>query len=258
MRRRTLIPLIFGLVLLPFMANSPAHAEHATFKQQILPLNCVFEVVNVGLGTIKYLTPEECGQIITPPNTDKPSQPATDPTQEPVRVITGSRGYGGGASPTGLITPNTTQDVYLNVIDDVRTNRGWDVVVRPGDRIHYHPLFGLDAGTERTIEITATSERGVTLLLLPFKQLVSVLPHQTRYLDFDDEQRARLSIEFIDAPTSNSATLRLKLLTPKLAAQVRQTPDTTLYMVIALVVIAIVALNVLIIRNHQPYSIRRP
>jgi hypothetical protein len=51
-----------GALLLP----SVAHAETTNFTQQILPLNCVFETVNNGTGTIHYLTPAACGQVVHP------------------------------------------------------------------------------------------------------------------------------------------------------------------------------------------------
>lgn len=45
-------------------------AEDTTFTQKILPLDCVFETVNDGTGTLHYLTPAQCGIIIgTPPDT---------------------------------------------------------------------------------------------------------------------------------------------------------------------------------------------
>jgi hypothetical protein len=46
---------------------APVFAASAAFGQKILPLNCVFEQVNDGTGTIIYLTPAACGQVITPP-----------------------------------------------------------------------------------------------------------------------------------------------------------------------------------------------
>jgi hypothetical protein len=51
------------------MWASTALALEDTFTQKILPLNCVFEVINVGTQELRYLTPKECGQIITPPPT---------------------------------------------------------------------------------------------------------------------------------------------------------------------------------------------
>lgn len=53
-------------------------AVPASLKQQILPLECVFEYVNDGTGTIVYLTPDECGVIIPPD-----PEPEPDPGPEP-------------------------------------------------------------------------------------------------------------------------------------------------------------------------------
>jgi len=56
---------------------SSTKAISGTLRQQILPLNCVFQTINVGTGLLYYVTPEECG-VIVPPN---PAQPNPDITQ---------------------------------------------------------------------------------------------------------------------------------------------------------------------------------
>lgn len=47
-----------------------AYASTPSFKQTILPLNCQYEVINDGHGTIRYLTPKECNQILPPYDKD--------------------------------------------------------------------------------------------------------------------------------------------------------------------------------------------
>lgn len=66
------IMLVSAFFISMFMPSS-ALAVHATFKQQIVPMNCVFQQVNDGTGTIIYLTPKECGVIVNPPPGSKPS-----------------------------------------------------------------------------------------------------------------------------------------------------------------------------------------
>lgn len=51
-----------------------AHAESTTLSQRILPLNCIFETVNDGTGTIHFLTPEACGVLLPP------APPIVEPT----------------------------------------------------------------------------------------------------------------------------------------------------------------------------------
>ena len=82
MKRRSIrgLALVFSLCLpgmTTLLAAVPAAAEQATFKQKILPANCVFETVNDGTGTIRYLTPSTCWQFVpqffTFPPAAKPS-----------------------------------------------------------------------------------------------------------------------------------------------------------------------------------------
>jgi hypothetical protein len=58
-----------------FSTAAVAASAKANFKQLILPLNCVFQQVNDGTGTIIYLTPAACGQLVHPPP-GTPSSPA--------------------------------------------------------------------------------------------------------------------------------------------------------------------------------------
>lgn len=82
------------IAFLPLLVFVPsAGAVSGNISQQILPLECVFEIVNDGSNTIVYLTPEECGVVIPPdPPVDPvdPTDPVIPPTTpgEPVRQPT--------------------------------------------------------------------------------------------------------------------------------------------------------------------------
>lgn len=67
--------------------NDTANAVNGTLKQQILPLDCVYQIVNDGTGTIVYLTPNECGVLPTP-TVNTPLAP-TEPTagQQVITII---------------------------------------------------------------------------------------------------------------------------------------------------------------------------
>jgi hypothetical protein len=79
---------VIGFIILSFMFATPVHATDSQVTQSILPLHCIYQIVNDGSGTIIYLTPVECGRIISP------SPPATLPidttngTQQPQLVTT--------------------------------------------------------------------------------------------------------------------------------------------------------------------------
>jgi len=54
-------------------------AAGTSLQQKILPMNCVFETVNDGTSTLRYLTPAECGVVASQPSADGlglSSQPA--------------------------------------------------------------------------------------------------------------------------------------------------------------------------------------
>ncbi|MGH9857316.1 MAG: hypothetical protein ACRD4B_05670, partial [Acidobacteriota bacterium] len=60
--------LLILALLFTFALTGQAHASSASkFKVQIVPLGCQFTVIDTGTNEIEYLTPEECGQVITPP-----------------------------------------------------------------------------------------------------------------------------------------------------------------------------------------------
>ena len=53
--------LVFG--------NSLTQAEQTNLKVRILPIDCLFEVIDVGTQQLRYLTPETCpiDEVPTPP-----------------------------------------------------------------------------------------------------------------------------------------------------------------------------------------------
>lgn len=62
--------------------GSVAVAETTNFRQQVLPIDCVYEVVNVGTQQLRYITPETCPIDPGPPVVTEPVEPqiVTDST----------------------------------------------------------------------------------------------------------------------------------------------------------------------------------
>lgn len=56
----TTIMVVSGLWL-----TLPVSAIDTTFSQKILPLNCIFTTINAGTGTLYYLTPTQCGIVVS-------------------------------------------------------------------------------------------------------------------------------------------------------------------------------------------------
>jgi hypothetical protein len=72
--------ILLGIVICAMHASSVL-AVRATFKQQIFPLNCVFQQVNDGAGTVIFITPKECG-VIVQPKPGKKKTPAQSQVQQ--------------------------------------------------------------------------------------------------------------------------------------------------------------------------------
>lgn len=67
---------VIGLFIL-IIYNSIAIAETTNFRQQVLPIDCIYEVINVGTQQLRYITPETCPidpgpPIVTEPSVDEP------------------------------------------------------------------------------------------------------------------------------------------------------------------------------------------
>lgn len=85
--------------------SPPVYAGESNFSQKILPLDCVFETVDAGTGTLRYITPAECGQIIPVPSD----------------VLGTGNGVLGGAEQPGAIkgsTPNSSASHQLPALAD--------------------------------------------------------------------------------------------------------------------------------------------
>lgn len=80
-----------------------AYAADTSLKQQILPLDCVFETVNDGTGTLHYLTPEACGVVI--PQIPVPATSSNGPklvSLPPVWLPTGTADNSSALIASGL------------------------------------------------------------------------------------------------------------------------------------------------------------
>lgn len=92
--------LILGLMVI-IVGSSITIAETTNFRQQILPIDCIYEVVNAGTQQLRYITPETCPIDPGPPVVTEP--PATN-------MIDGSvstRPTWSFSSPVRLVRPST-------------------------------------------------------------------------------------------------------------------------------------------------------
>ncbi len=99
-----LLTLVFiAILVLPATALALGNTD---LKVQILPLDCLFEVVNDGSNTIHYLTPAECGQLTPPPPNPAPA-PINPITNQPPSSTTNS-----------FSQANVVQDTAPTIVDN--------------------------------------------------------------------------------------------------------------------------------------------
>ncbi len=79
---------ILGFLIL-VSGGSVAVAETTSFQQQVLPIDCIYEVINVGTQQLRYITPDTCPidpgpPVVTDPAREETTVPSSDGTA-PVR-----------------------------------------------------------------------------------------------------------------------------------------------------------------------------
>ncbi len=229
--------LLLQLCLLVSTDTVLAKKNDALFEQQILPLNCVYQIVDDGLGTIIYLTPQECGHVVHPPKkpTTKPTKGGGKSTKiqnkdKPVHVQ--RQNY----SPPGLPvlrqphsanTDHGTKSIILNDSPDALARSGYRKTVMAGDIFTYIPLTGKKT-TKHTIRITSVLAAGVSILIQPSNQLIFVPNGSTKYLDYDADHKPSLAIT-VTRSADGKALLDIRLLSldqPLVIPSEESTPHT--------------------------------
>lgn len=75
------------LSIIALLPHATANAAGTTQLQlKVLPIDCIYEVINDGLNSVVYITPEECGQQIDPLPDPQPDG-GTAPNDAPSAVV---------------------------------------------------------------------------------------------------------------------------------------------------------------------------
>jgi hypothetical protein len=202
-------------------------AEHTTLKQQILPIDCVFETVNDGSGTIHYLTPAECGQIIPPADDgsdnggvqptapDSGSQSVSKPLTRSRNLLPSNRNLSpivpGSNGPTDSGGTITGRGVLINDHAASLTAGGYDVTVRKGNVLFYQ-LRGDQNAAIRTLIIGDIGRAGVAFTVQPLN--VDLRAVKDTPLSFDHQPNGQPAIKLTvrDIPGDGTARLNIQLL----------------------------------------------
>ena len=262
MRYRNILSIIV-LCLICGSIHRSASAQQATLRQQILPLDCVFETINDGLGTIHYLTPTECGQVIPPDNpgvgtpnsgatTPTPTNaPATGTTHRPVRSsffatvvpdLTSTGHQIPGHADESIM--DSGRKLLLNNIADSTSKSGHTVVAQVGNVLFYRPVDAPNAAI-RSITVTDIRPSAIHLLVQPINLKLSARPNQT--IRFDKLQNGQPGVEItVQQITASSATLQIRLLRATEVA----TRQTAVGVQLVLLGVTLVLLYSLRVRPH--------
>lgn len=92
--------LSWPVLLLIALLVTPATraASDTQLELKILPIDCIFEIVDDGTGEIVYLTPEECGQLI-----DSPPDSFSPPEESDINTF--GPGTGAATPPYSYLAP---------------------------------------------------------------------------------------------------------------------------------------------------------
>jgi hypothetical protein len=238
----TLFGVMGVMIFLIFPGRASAH--HTTLKQQILPIDCIFETINDGLNTINYLTPAECG-VIVPPVTEPTEPTPTDRVVIP-RTRIASRtpvatngGIGHVSSP--LAPQESNRQLLLNNIIDTMGKEGYLVHVREGDVLFYRPLDSPQA-VVRSIIIKKIGPESKTMQIDIGGLDLTLTLHIFSTQHFDKLQNGEPAVSVrLESVQKSEATLRIRLLkaTPVASRQ----PDRKLQLT---VIAALVGFGILL------------
>lgn len=201
MRRRLLnLGLAAGIVwaLLTPQLAVVAQAATTDFRQQILPMHCIFQIIDSGTGTLRYLTPVTCGQIVPPAN---PGSSAGGTTQNNSSSQAGTNGSASSAASTktnrsstngvvGQLVPNglgnsQTGDIYnLDLVPSFKDGKGYTGSVSSGQVYYYHVVDPTVTNGQRLVYVRILSVKDNTVVLnVDSDNSISLHPGQTYLLD---------------------------------------------------------------------------
>lgn len=183
-----------------------ALAETAKFKQQILPLECVFEIVDYGTGEIRFLTPEECGQIIPQPQPPEKTPRRLPASSNKKFVSSESALFYPGVASDGAI-PSSSNAVNLDRYKNFRTREGQSIQVRVGYTYYFRELSGKNASPITvSVYIKAITPRYVRYVMNDGREKV-VYIQQTQLYDTDKDSYADFAVGLVATNPPGTATM---------------------------------------------------
>lgn len=171
-----------GILATIFSQTAPLSAASSTdIKLKVLPLNCIFEIINDGSNEIRYLTPVDCGEIINLPDPDNQRGSITN--------------SGIGQTPISndppifrVINPVPSRqetDIYLNHIPEYTSENGASL-----DLILNQIVYFEVQGNKHSVTIKEIGQNYVVLTIAstPFDTKLFVGETEQHDIDGDDHK----------------------------------------------------------------------
>lgn len=122
---------IIILLALLIPTSGVVYAENTTYKQQILPIDCIYEVIDVGTQKLRYLTPETCPidpgpPVVTEPSGGGETTPQTTPATNWVYI-----------APIAIAQPDNEQNPSQEGEVEAATEEIKDLVYKNRDSIFF-------------------------------------------------------------------------------------------------------------------------
>lgn len=174
------LPLFILSVLAPLLIAAPVAAEQSKARIEILPLNCVFEIINDGSRNLRYLNPSVCRRYFDPPLPTTPELPVYVPpflfNDFPL----------GGAQDTPII-PSTGNQILLNNWPEYEyLQRRLNLQLRTG-MIVYFDVNPTELAERHSITIDQVTDRYVVLTIASTPMRVTLYLGQTEEYDVTND-----------------------------------------------------------------------
>ncbi|HRN96959.1 MAG TPA: hypothetical protein PLZ58_00710 [Candidatus Saccharibacteria bacterium] len=207
------IVVLLSILLVAVGLTGAVSAKQATFSQLILPINCVFMVVDTGTGTIEYLTPKECG-VIEPPvaSTDSTNNNDTsqDKTNKPSWVLNNFNVPTPSSNLTNAQNCSGDESVApINLPDNPDVDRGIIVQAKLGQTCYFYTPVSTIL---HSFYVQKIDYNGVLMKFSDLAEPIKLELKKPTKLDLNNSRLADISLELTDLKLPNVASIEVNLI----------------------------------------------
>lgn len=194
--------LLVAIIVVALGISRSVQATPTKLSVEILPLNCVFEIIDTGTNQIRYITPKLCGKYVPPdppPPTDPEIPPTTNPeegdgtiAEEPSPVITPQAQN--DDNPLIVTIPPASATIFLNKFSDFVSSTGMVVKLDASSKILFYVMSNRTAVSQHHIQVVEIGSDYVVLLISSDPFYVTLRVNETGQYDVDGDGVSDISI----------------------------------------------------------------